>query len=554
MTYLASQSQASRRAILDLIMLCYLPMKHPLKHRFIGTIFILLLALASWQDMLKVAQSAEPADRPLNILFINVDDMNYDSLGVTGCTLPDISPNIDRLASQGILFKQAHVTTSLCMPSRASWLTGLYPHHFGPNWHKKKFNDVPNIVQRLKDASYRTGIMAKSGHVLQIVPETAFDTIVRTEQLQLGRNPLLYYKHAKQFFEKAEAEAKPFFLMANIQDPHRPLAGKEAEFLKRNKKPDNIHKSKTAESFPAIENPYTAKQVSVPGFLPDLPEVRDQLAAYYTSVRRADQSVGAVLRALKETGNEDNTVVLFMSDHGMPFAFIKGNAYYHSTHTPWIVRWPGVVKPKTVDDKHFLCGTDVGPTILDIAGLEDLKKADGRSIRPLLEGKATSGRDVGYTAYTAGSRLKMRTVYHGDYCFIYNRWVNGERYFPQPPTPEFLAMAKAAKEGDTQLAQRIEYLRFRSSLELYNYRSDPDALKNLAYDPAHQETLAKMQSLMVQQMVKYDDPLLGRFQNHLNPIRQFVPYILGAAVLLPMLVFWLRRRKKIQLQKKTQSD
>src|SRR5206468_10648753 len=119
--------------------------------------------------------------------------------------------------------------------------------------------------------------------------------IVGADDLGIGRDPKLYYQHAKEFFATARKEDKPFFLMANSQDPHRPFAGSDAE--------------KRQGKFPGASRYYKPDEITVPGFLPDLPDVRKELAQYYTSAHRCDETVGQILRALKESGFEENTLV-----------------------------------------------------------------------------------------------------------------------------------------------------------------------------------------------------------------------------------------------------
>ena len=155
--------------------------------------------------------------------------------------------------------------------------------------------------------------------------------------------------------------------MVNISDPHKP-------FWRGSKDP---HKPSRI---------FTAAEVPVPGFLFDDPQVRAELALYYTSVRRADDAVGSVLQALENSGEADKTVVMFMSDHGMPLPFAKTQLYHHSTHTPWMVRWPGITQPGSVDKQHMISAVDFLPTVLDITGGKHPKRLDGRARGDALEG------------------------------------------------------------------------------------------------------------------------------------------------------------------------
>ena len=171
----------------------------------------------------------------------------------------------------------------------------------------------------------------------------------------------------------AKAAGKPFFLMANSQDPHRPFAGSLQERNKvrksrKNKKSKNKTNRQKDLALAPIPRRYDPKQVPVPGFLADLPEIRQELSEYYASVHRADQIVGGVLKALDEAGLSNSTLVMFLSDHGMPLPFAKTNCWRHSTRTPWIIRWPGVVRPGNHDRQHMVAGIDLAPTILDAVG------------------------------------------------------------------------------------------------------------------------------------------------------------------------------------------
>ena len=143
---------------------------------------------------------AEQVRRP-NVLFISVDDMNWDSLGCTGCKVPDISPNIDRLASQGMRFEHAHVTIAVCQPTRSVWFTGRYPHRNGALGFQPINVNVPTLTEQTRKAGYLNGIMAKVGH---LAPQRKFawDVVVGANQLRVGRDPKLYYQHAKSFFER----------------------------------------------------------------------------------------------------------------------------------------------------------------------------------------------------------------------------------------------------------------------------------------------------------------------------------------------------------------
>ena len=162
------------------------------------------------------------AQWPRNVLLITVDDMNWDSVGVYGAKIRNLTPNIDRLASEGLRFEHAHVTIAICQPTRAVWMTGRYPHRSGAFGFEEIRPGVPTLAETLRDSGFHTGLMAKHGHVITSRPD-AWAEIVPARELANGRSPALYYERALRFMNEAKAAGKRFFLMANAQDPHRPV-------------------------------------------------------------------------------------------------------------------------------------------------------------------------------------------------------------------------------------------------------------------------------------------------------------------------------------------
>lgn len=453
------------------------------------------------------AETVFAAGNGTNFLLITVDDMNCDSVGVYGCEVKGITPHIDKLAGQGLRFAHAHVTIAVCQPTRAVWMTGRYPHRNGAEGFEKINQGVPTLLEQFKQHGYYTGIMAKVPHV---VPSRgrAWDMSVGAGQLKTGREPELYHQHAARFFEQAKQADKPFFLMANSQDPHRPFAGSKQEQGRRKR-----------SSFPDVKDPYAPDEVPVPGFLPNLPDVRQEMSEYYTSVRRADEITGAVLKALDESGLADNTLVMFLSDHGMPLPFAKTNCYYHSTRTPWIVRWPGKIKPGTVDQKHSVSGIDLAPTVLDALGLPPLEGMDGRSFLPVLGGNPQEGRDVVFTHFhrTAGRKdYPMRSVVGKRFGYIFSPWSDGKTVFRNESQSGLTmrAMQRAA-QNDPDIAARVKLFLYRVPEEFYDYQKDPDALNNLIDDPQYQDEIRAYRQRLLEHLKQTKDPLLKTFQKRL---------------------------------------
>lgn len=441
----------------------------------------------------------------LNILFITADDMNHDSTGVTGCKIPNITPHIDRLASEGVLFTNAHVSIAVCQPSRSALMTGRYPVRNGARGFEPIDTSVPTLQEQLRKAGYLNGIMAKNNH---LAPREKFcwDYYITPDELGKGRAPELYYKHAKEFFDQAKSAGKPFFLMANSCDPHRPFAGSKQEM--------NQYSAHTP-----VSRTIKPEEVEVPGFLPDIPDVRKEVAEYFTSVHRCDETVGEVLRALKDAGCEQDTLVMFLSDNGMSFPFSKTNCYLFSTKTPWIARWPGKTRPGS-RCAGFISGIDYMPTILEAAGLGQVAGMDGKSFVPLMKSdhpEPVEGWDKVFTQFhqTSGKRdYPMRCVQNSKYGYIYNAWSDGETKFKNEAQAglSFNAMQEAAKT-DPKIAERVAFFLHRVPEELYDLQADPSALKNLADDPAHKQTLDKMRSEMRAHLKSVGDPILSAFED-----------------------------------------
>lgn len=463
--------------------------------------------------LLLVVQSTLAADRP-NVVLITVDDMHWDSIGAFGCPVDDITPNIDRLASEGLRFEHAHVTVAICQPTRAVWMTGRYPHNSGALGFDPINKGVPTLVETLREAGYYTGIFAKTGHVVP-TRSAAWHMRIQAKQLRNGREPKAYHQFTAEFLADAKEAGKPFFLMANAQDPHRPFFGSKQEAAK--KKGDRKSRNdQYGGGFPDVRRVYKEEEVIVPKFLPDIPDVRKEVAEYFTSVHRADEVVGAVLQALEEAGQADNTLVMFLSDHGMPLPFAKTNCWRNSTRTPWIVRWPGVVKPGTHDTQHMVSGIDLCPTILAAAELPALEGTDGRPFINVLKGEADRTRTSVFTHINTIASKKdysMRSVQERRFGYIYNAWSDGKTVFKNESQSglTFKAMQAAGAENEV-IAARVKHFVYRTKEEFYDYENDPDALHNLIDDPAHTDAVARFRALMREHMKTANDPVLERFE------------------------------------------
>ena len=485
--------------------------------RCVQIILIVAVCSFTYTYSLMAQQLEAPKKRP-NVLMIVADDMNWDSPGCYGGAAKDITPNIDSLASQGIMFQHAYVNVSVCTPSRSVILTGLFPHNNGAEGFQRIRPGTPTLPGILNEAGYLCGTVGKPLRQQELFrwSVTYRWQGVGDEDLW-GRDPAVYRRFAKDLFAMAKTSKQPFFLMANSHDPHRPFGRGKAtrDFEER------------AES----SRTFSPKEVQVPGFLPDLPGVREDLAGYCTSVRRLDDMVGAVIEELSKAGLEENTIVIFLSDHGMPFPAAKFNCYVNSVRTPLIVRWPRQIINGSIDSTHMISAIDLQPTILDAVGLPPATASDGRSFLPLLHGKSQTNRDNVYSQFYhihGADALPMYSVLTKQSIYIFNPWSNGERNFRRLGTASYKAMREAAKT-DTAMAARIRHLIFRTVEESYNLRTDPNCLINLlgsdmTLTTEQNHEVEALRIKLREWMVNVKDPALDAFdrRNQRAALEDFV--------------------------------
>ncbi len=441
-----------------------------------------------------------------NVLIITTDDMSCDSVGVYGCKLTDTTPNMDKLAAQSLRFNYAHVVVGNCMPSRNVMWSGRYPHNNriqGFRAMSKNDKDYPVLGDLMKDAGWFTGIRHKVSHSTPYSP-FPWDIILGDEKKDDVKNPTSWGQAATKGIEAAKSAGKPFCLLLNIADPHKPFY---AEGNRGDTVPDENVPTKV----------FTPEEVPVPGFLPDDSVIRKELSHYYSSVRRADDSLGAILAALKASGEDANTVIVFLSDHGMPLPFAKTQLYHHSTRTPLMIRWPGVTKPGAVDDTNMVSTVDLLPTLLDIVGVAKPDGFDGRSFAPLLKGEPQEGRDMVFKSYdenAGGQRTPMRAVQTKDFVYIFNPWSNGTRVMSGATagTSTCRQMRVLAKTNE-QIAARIGLFNQRVPEEAYDVRYDADAITNLIDNQQYAKQVAALEKAMEDWMVRVKDPLLEVFRH-----------------------------------------
>lgn len=462
---------------------------------------VLILLLASGSLLF----SAQP-----NLLIITVDDMSCDSVGVYGCKLKDTTPNMDKLAARSLRFNYAHTVVGNCMPSRNVMWSGKYPHnnHIG-GFHaiSKAQKDYPVLGDLMKEAGYFTAIRHKVSHSTPYSP-FPWDLVIGEEPNDHVKKASSWGEAAATGITAAKQAGKPFCLMLNIADPHKPFYGEA--------KKGRGKKGVGAEDKNIPSRVFTPEEVPIPGFLADAPAVRQELALYYSSVRRADDAVGSILAALNASGAEKNTIIVFLSDHGMPLPFAKTQLYHHSTRTPLMIRWPGVTKDGSVDDEHMVSTVDLLPTILDMLQMASPGGFDGTSFAAVLKGEKQPERTMVFKEHNenaGGQSTPMRAAQTKDWLYIFSPWSDGKRVMSGATagTPTCRAMRVLAKTN-AQVAARIDLFDHRVPEEAYEVRYDPDALTNLIAKPEHSAQVTMLEKALEDWMVKTNDPLLEVFR------------------------------------------
>jgi N-sulfoglucosamine sulfohydrolase len=304
--------------------------------------------------------------------------------------------------------------------------------------------------------------------------------------------------------------------MLNVHDAHRPFYGSQEEQSTYTLR-ERATTARPSKAFTLQD----VRSADVPGYLPDLPGVRRELAQYLSSCRRADDTLAAVLAALDGSGQAGDTIVVVLSDNGMAQPFAKTNCYPRSTRTPLVVRWPGVTRRGLADTRHFASTLDLFPTLCRAAGATPPRDLDGTDLTPLLAGSSDQrGRDRVHTVFhetSAGERYEMRATQDERWCYIWNGWSDGRREFRTESMRGLAWRAmEAAAATDPSIAARTDFFRYRAPEELYDLHQDPDARINLAgprppEPPEARAALRRHREATSAWMRRTGDPLRERY-------------------------------------------
>jgi N-sulfoglucosamine sulfohydrolase len=454
---------------------------------------LVLTALA----LLLSAGGAPAADPPKrwNLLIVTADDLNADSAGWAGSKL-GATPNLDAFAKTAHRFVNSHVTVPICQPGRSALMTGRVPHRNGALGFNPIRKDVPTLVEVLRDAGYYTAAIAKAAHM---APADKFPWHATGEQA-LGKQPTKFAARFRELLEEAARENKPFFINANICDPHRPFIG-------------GVAKKKQQKDLPLDgAKVYKPDEVTVPAFLEDLPRVREEVAQYYSSVSRFDVAFGLVMKELKAAGSDADTLVVFMSDHGMSFPFSKATVYRNGTWSPVLVRVPGTKQPQ--ERPEFVSSVDVMPSLLELLAVKAPAGMDGRSWVPLLAGEKQPDRDFVVThvnTVSSGRSYAQRCVRTKDCALMFHGWVGGPEKF-RVEAMNGLSFAAMNASSDAKVQARVKQLVEGEALMLFDTAADPGERKNLIRDPKYASDVAELSKKLLAHMKKTDDPQAKAFE------------------------------------------
>jgi len=459
----------------------------------LGTITLRVVPVALGLMLTATAGARQPAGgRPPNILVIIADDWGYPHAGAYGDPVVK-TPTFDRIAREGVMFRQAYAAAPSCTASRASLLTGLAPHELaegGNLWSTlpARFAAYPDL---LETAGYTVG------HTRKGWGPGNFETGGRP------RNPAgPQFASFDAFYAQAPKD-KPFAFWFGSTDPHRPY-------------------DKDAGAAAGLK----PEQVRVPAYLPDTPQVRNDLLDYYFEIERLDREAGAILHTLEQAGQLDNTLVVFTSDNGLPFPRAKANLYDGGTHVPLAIRLPGRVKAGQHRD-DFVVLTDLAPTILEAARLTP-PLMTGRSLMPLLAGERQPNRDRVFVERERHAQVRRgdlsypaRAVRTERFLYIRNfrpdRWPAGdpEMYFAVGPFGDI----DGGPSKDLLLERRNDpaTTRFfelatakRPAEELYDLKKDPDQLRNVAGQREYESDQKQLKSTLEKWMRDTHDPRISQ--------------------------------------------
>ena len=408
----------------------------PVWPAWLARLCLLLLAATGWSP-------AGEAQQPPNILVFIADDASWSDFGSYGN--PHVrTPNLDALAAAGVVFDRAFLTTASCSPSRISILSGRYPHATGAeDLHSPLPAGVELLPGLLAQEGYTTGHMRKTHYGPE--GERQFDWYAEET-----------WEALPGFLDGAGD--RPFFLWVGFRDPHRPYAPG------------------------AVDPPHDPAEVAVPPYLVDDAATRTDLALYYDEIARMDGEIGRMLAEVDRRGLRENTLVVFLSDNGMPFPRAKATAYDAGIRTPLIVSWPGIT-PAGTRYPGLTSVIDLAPTLLEAAGASVPESFHGTSFIAALRDQAAPGREYVFAERNwHNCDEHIRAVRGPRYKLIRNAYTELPLCTPADASrsASWYSLTAAREAGQLTRAQARLFEAPRPVIEVYDLEADPHELVNLA--------------------------------------------------------------------------
>jgi N-sulfoglucosamine sulfohydrolase len=443
----------------------------------------------------KTSTKKETGELP-NILLIVSEDHSQD----LGCYGNDVvkTPNLDFLAENGIRFNNAYTTYSVCSPSRSSIFTGLYTHQNGQmglaTHDFRMYDGIKTLPKYLREAGYYSGCIGK----VHVNPESEIPWDYRPGGLLNGAN--FGKKNMPEYAVKAmefirQTNGKPYFLMVNYPDAHLPF-------------------QRRVEGLPHDTVGVEAVNNTLPFVGADTERLRDQTALYYSCVNRLDDAVGMLLDSMRASDNIDNTLIIFLGDHGAQFSRGKTTNYEGGLKIPFIMHWPGKIEGGLVEKDKLISVIDILPTVLDVIGYEPVpENLPGRSLLGIAQGND----DGDWRKYLFAGGLGCTGKY-----FFPKRSVRGERFKlihnleAGEENPYYSVYADRLNSGtsSTEIEElsanmREVYKRWQKPplFELYDLQNDPWEFNDLSSDPEYKEELEKMKDVILKWQRETRDPL-----------------------------------------------
>ena len=418
--------------------------------------------LIAFLPVLQLALTLEPASAapPPNLVFIIADDCTFRDIGCYGGQAR--TPNIDRMATEGLKFNRCFQTAPMCSPTRHNLYTGLYPVKSGayPN-HAFASPGTQSIVHYLKPLGYRVALSGKR----HIAPAEVFPF-----EYSGNNNPDM--AAIDRLFGECRKNDTPFCLFACSNEPHTPWN----------------------QGDPSA---YPPEQNNLPPYIADTPFVREQFSKYLAEITYFDGQVGEILELIDKHALRRNTLVMVVSEQGNSLPFAKWTCHEMGLGSAMIVRWPGRVKPGSETDA-IVDYCDVTPTFVEAAGGTPSPVLDGKSFLQVLLGKADRHKDMTFGLMTTRGIIDgndcypIRSVRDEQYRLIWN--LNPGESFQNACTTsrEFQSMLQAAAAGDERARWVTENYRNRPEFELYDVVGDPMEMNNMAGDPKYSGVIAEL--------------------------------------------------------------